>query len=395
MLDRRQFLAASAAFALGHIPLELWALQDNEELIDFEDLQGFRTELRGAGPRIRCFDLRQLTSFLTPEEQFYTFHQTQTVQVNLADWKLRIDGFVENPKEFTLDQLKQRSDQREKTVTLECAGNAAGPAANGLLSTGLWSGVGLASILKECRLQPEAREVAFFGMDLETEPGSSDAAAHGRSVYVQDALSDDAMLAFALNGKPLSAERGFPLRLILPGWYGMTQIKWLTRIEVLDRRYEGSHMARNYHTMRAMETPAQGFWVETSISKTRLKSVVARVTRRKQADGSFQYRISGAAWGGQKPIGSVEVQIDGGSWLPAQAEKRTDPYAWWLWSFDWRDATPGPHTLVCRAIDLEGHTQPTEVEWRKSIKTARENNSQWPRRSEIAHCPHLPKGVFT
>ena len=375
-VNRRQMLAASAIFALAGIPEGVWAVEDSEELIDFEDLRGFRTELRDAGPRIRCFDLRRLTSTLTPEDEFYTFHQTQAVQVNPAEWRLRIGGFVDHPKEITLDELKQRSDKREQAVTLECAGNAAGPAANGLLSTGAWSGVGLASILKECGIKPEAREVAFFGMDVEREPGSSDAAAHGRSVYIQDALSNAAMLAFALNGKPLSPERGFPLRLILPGWYGMTQIKWLTHIQVLDRRYEGSHMARNYHTMRAVEIPDQDFWMETSISKTRLKSVVARVTRRR-VDGQFRYRAYGAAWGGEKPVKSVEVQIDSGGWRAAQTEKRSDPYAWLLWSLDWKDATPGPHTLVSRAIDLEGHIQPTEVEWRKSVKTARENNSQW------------------
>jgi DMSO/TMAO reductase YedYZ molybdopterin-dependent catalytic subunit len=250
-------------FALAGIPRNVWAVQENEddeELIDFADLQRFRTELRNAGPRIRCFDLRRLTSFLTPEEEFYSFHQTQTVQAIVAEWRLRIGGFVDHPKEFTLTELKQRSDKREQTVTLECSGNSAGPAENGLLSTGLWSGVGLASILKECGIKPKAREVAFFGMDLESEPGSPDAAPHGRSAYLQDALSNEAMLAFELNGKQLSSERGFPLRLILPGWYGMTQIKWLTRIEVLDRRYEGSHMARNYHTMRAAEAPEQDFW---------------------------------------------------------------------------------------------------------------------------------------
>ena len=382
-LNRRQMLAASAIAVLAGIPRRLWALQENETVIDFADLQGFRTDLRDAGPRIRCFDLRQLNSFLTPEEQFYTFHQTQAVQVNAANWKLRIGGFVDHPKQFTLDELKRRSDKKEKPITLECAGNAAGPAANGLLSTGLWSGVGLASILKECGLKPEAREVAFFGMDQEREPGSTDAAPHGRSVYVQDAMSNDAMLAFALNGQPLSAERGFPLRLILPAWYGMTQIKWLTSIQALDRRYEGSHMARNYHTMRVAEASEEDFWIETSISKTRLKSVVARVTRRKQGTGQFQHQISGAAWGGAWPIRSVEVQIDDGGWIPAQLDKRSDPYAWSLWRFDWKDATPGPHTLVSRAIDSEGHIQPTEIEWRKTVKTARENNSQWPRKIVI------------
>jgi DMSO/TMAO reductase YedYZ molybdopterin-dependent catalytic subunit len=321
---------------------------------------------------------------LTPENEFYTFHQTKTVQVNPAEWRLRIGGLVDHPLEFTLDELKQRTDKRAQTVTLECSGNAAGAGANGLLSTGLWSGVGLASILKECGIKAEAREIAFLGMDLEKEPASIDyAAPHGRSVYIQDALSTDAMLAFALNGKPLSAEQGFPLRLILPGWYGMTQIKWLARIQVLDRRYEGTHMARNYHTMNTVDTPEQELWLETSISKTRIKSVVARVTRRKQTDRGFLYRISGAAWGGQTPIQSVEVQIDNGPWRPAQIDKRSDPNAWLLWSVDWTDVTRGPHTLVSRAIDSEGHTQPTETEWRKTIKTARENNSQWTRKIVI------------
>src|ERR1041385_504302 len=208
-------LSPSAILAVAGIRRNVWALEDNEELIDFADLQGFQIDLRDAGPRIRCFDLRQLNSILTPEEQFYTFHQTQAVPVNASDWKLRIGGFVDYPKEFTLDGLMRRTDRKQQTVTLECAGNAAGSAANGLVSTGLWSGVGLASILKECGIKPEAREIAFFGMDRETEPGFADAAPHGRSVHIQDAMSNDAMLAFALNGQPLSAERGFPLRLIL------------------------------------------------------------------------------------------------------------------------------------------------------------------------------------
>ena len=116
----------------------------------------------------------------------------------------------------------------------------------GLLSNGVWTGVPLASLLKECGIKPEAREVVFLGADMETEKkwqaGNREfVAPHGRSIYVQDALNPEAMLAFHLNGQPLPAKNGFPLRLILPGWYGMTQIKWLSRIEVLDRRYEGQH----------------------------------------------------------------------------------------------------------------------------------------------------------
>ena len=104
-------------------------------------------------------------------------------------------------------------------------------------------------------------------------------------MYVQDALNPEAMLAFSLNGQPLPAEQGFPLRLILPGWYGMTQIKWLSRIQVLDRRYEGQHMTRNYLAVRAFDTPDGPMWLDTSISKTNMKSVVARVVRRPSRSG--------------------------------------------------------------------------------------------------------------
>src|SRR5205807_10470055 len=131
----------------------------------------------------------------------------------------------------------------------------------------------------------DAREVVFFGMDSEREAKwqAGDAeytSPHGRSIPVQDTHA--ALLAFGMNAEPLPAEHGFPLRLILPGWYGRTQIKWLTRIEVIDRRYEGPQMARNYHTLHAVAGPPP-MLLETSISRTRLKSVVARVTRRRRA----------------------------------------------------------------------------------------------------------------
>ena len=195
---------------------------------------------------------------------------------------------------------------------------------SGLLSNGVWTGVGLASILKECGLKPEAREVVFLGLDMEKEKKAAAGnrefeTPHGRSIYVQDALNPEAMLAFSLNGQPLPAEQGFPLRLILPGWYGMTQIKWLGRIQVLDRRYEGQHMTRNYLAVRAVDTPDGPMWLDTSISKTNMKSVVARVARRR-AGSEWEYRITGPAWGGQVPIAHVDVQIDDGPWQRATLE---------------------------------------------------------------------------
>ena len=381
--DRRAILKAAAGMALVGIPRELWALEEGEEVIDFADLDGYRVENGAENPRVKFFDLRRLTSWKTPQDEFFVFHQTRTVQASLADWRLRIGGFVDKPRELTLDQIRQRTGRRELAVTIECSGNNAYATANGQVSNGVWTGVGLAPILKECRLRPEAREVAFFGMDLERERDAPAAAAHGRSLSVQDALDPDTMLAYALNGSPLSPEHGFPLRLIVPGWYGMTQIKWLNRIEVLDRRYEGSHMARNYHTIRGAGTLDAGTVLETSISKTRLKSVIARVTRRKDAKGAYAYRISGAAWGGPSALKAVEVRIDESEWRAARLGERGGDFAWTLWSIDWNEARPGPHAVVSRAIDVAANLQPTSAEWQASVKSTREDNSQWVRRIVI------------
>lgn len=259
---------------------------------------------------------------------------------------------------------------------------------NGLVSNAVWTGVSIATLLNECGVKSEAREVVFFGMDAETEKkphagGAEYTSPHGRSIPVQDALSPEALAAFAMNGQPLTAGHGFPLRLILPGWYGMAQIKWLTRVEVIDRRYEGPHMARNYHSLRAAETPQGTIWMDTSISKNNLKSVVARVTRRRAGD-RFEYRVAGAAWGGGAKIDTVEVQFDGGLWREAGIDQRSGDSAWLLWSYDWRTAPPGRHIVVSRAINARGEIQPTREELRKRLASNREDNSQWPRPVMIA-----------
>ena len=320
---------AAVAFAALGIPESVWALQDGEELVDFADYTSqFRIEFQQSNPRVRCFDLRRLTSWATPNDEFYAFHQTQTMHVDASSWRLRIDGFVDRPMEFTLDELKARAEKREEAVTLECSGNSTRAARmNGLLSNGVWSGVALAPILAECGVQPEAREVVFLGTDMEKENkwqarGEEYEIPHGRSVYIQDAMNPEAMLAYELNGEPLPPDSGYPLRLILPGWYGMTQIKWLTRIEVLDRRYEGEHMARNYLSLRSRDTPEGTLWLDTSISKNNKKSLVARVTRRRSGSGSA-YKISGAAWGGQVPMSRAWRSV----WMKARGGRRRLPIA--------------------------------------------------------------------
>jgi DMSO/TMAO reductase YedYZ molybdopterin-dependent catalytic subunit len=385
----RQSAAAAAWLASLGIPDEVWALQEGEELVTFTDYTpDFRIEASPANTRVRCYDLRRLTTWATPNDEFYTFHQTTTQQVDPATFRLKISGFVERPREFTLDQLKARPDRRDLAVTLECSGNSTRPnRMSGLLSNGVWTGVGLASIMKECGLKPEAREVVFLGLDMEKEKKAAAGnqefeSPHGRSMYVQDTLNPEAMLAFSLNGQPLPAEQGFPLRLILPGWYGMTQIKWLGRIQVLDRRYEGQHMTRNYLAVRAVDTPDGPMWLDTSISKTHMKSVVARVTRRRVGTG-VEYRITGPAWGGPTPIAHVDVQIDDGPWQRATLEPSRGPYAWRLWSLTVKGLASGAHRLHSRATNASGAMQPTQADRRRIIASGREDYSIWTREIRI------------
>jgi DMSO/TMAO reductase YedYZ molybdopterin-dependent catalytic subunit len=390
MISRRRFVqstfAGLAAFGIGE---DAWALQPGEEPVRFTDYtDDFKIEAQAANPTVRCVDLRTLTSWATPNDQFYAFHQTTTPEVDATAFRLRIGGFVERPRELTLAEIMARPDRRDEAVTLECSGNSTRPSRMaGLLSNGVWTGVPLAALLEECGVRPEAREVVFLGADLEKErkfqAGNREyVTPHGRSVYVQDALGPDALIAFHLNGQPLPAKNGFPLRLILPGWYGMTQVKWLSRIEVIDRRYEGQHQVRNYLSLRAIETADGPLWLDQSISRTHLKSVVARVVR-VPAGASWEYRISGPAWGSQVAIDRVEVRIDDGPWQRATLDEPKGRYAWRLWSLTVRNLPPGRHSLVSRAIDAVGAIQPTAEERRQKIASGREDNSQWVREIEV------------
>lgn len=378
--SRRHFLASGIG-----LPLSALALAADEELVPFSDYApDFRADAQSENPRVKSFDLRRMMSVTTPADEFFAFHQTKTVQVDPSTWRLRIGGLVKQPADLTLGDL-QKFARRELVSTIECSGNSGDPRVmNGLVSTAAWSGVGLADVLKESSPLGEAREVVFLGMDVEEDRkweagNASYLSPHGWSLYMQDALAPHNLLAFTMNGAPLPPEHGFPLRLVMPGWYGMSQIKWLTRIEVVDRPYEGRHMARNYQSLRAMKSPEGTLWLDSSISRNNLKSVIARVTRRAIGKG-FEYKIAGAAWGGPARIARIEVQIDGGGWQAANIDQRAGDAAWVLWSAAWREPAPGEHILISRAINDRGEIQPTRDQMREKLVSNREDHSQWPRR---------------
>jgi DMSO/TMAO reductase YedYZ molybdopterin-dependent catalytic subunit len=382
-VTRRRWLLE--ALALASLPGTIAALEPGEEVVSFLDDRQFQPGVREANPRVKCYDLRRLPEPVTPNANFFVFHQTTVPPIDIATWALQIGGLVARPATLDLAGLSRIAPAvHDLEFTLECAGNLPRPEImNGQVGNARWSGFRLATVLHACGVKPEAREVVFFGADQVRDSAGVAFGPHGRSIFVQDIMDSEAILATHMNGEVLPADHGFPLRLIIPGWYGMAQIKWLSRIEVIDRRFEGAHMSRNYHTLHVVPGGSgEPLTIETSISKTRLKSVVARVTRRRQND-HWVYRVAGAAWGGPRRIERVDVQLDRGAWQATRIEERRGKYAWLMWSFETANLAPGRHVLCSRAIDDQGNVQPSHDERRSRIRSAREDNSQWEREIEI------------
>jgi DMSO/TMAO reductase YedYZ molybdopterin-dependent catalytic subunit len=203
-----------------------------------------------------------------------------------------------------------------------------------------------------------------------------------RSITLENAMKPDPILAWALNGKPLDREHGAPLRVIMPGWYGVANVKWLSEIHLQEDRFLGNFQARWYRTVRAVGgsgelTDGDTQFVETEVTRMNVKSVIARV--RKSGSG---HQILGFVLNDGTPLRSVEVKIDDGPWQKAALDPANTQYSWKLFSYKWEGATPGEHTIVSRATDVKGIVQPTAAELSRK-KTFLEDNSQFPRKVRI------------
>ena len=367
---------AAVVAALGPAPRALAADDDpGGEVVPFLDPQAYDPKR----PMLHWDELR-ITDWLTPTKQVYHVSHYGEPKVDAAAWKLDVGGLVDRPLTLRLDEIKRRP-RAEVTATLECGGNGSSPGFRGAIANVTWAGTPLAPILKEAGVSPDAIEVAFWGTDKGKEKirGGEYEQNFARCLSVPMAMRDDVILCYEMNGQPLTTGHGFPVRLVVPGWFGVAWVKWLERIEVRDRALKTRFMAKDYVTLRGHEVNGRMTWTETLVGPINVKSVVARVARQK--DGTL--RVTGAAWG-ESPIKGVEVSIDGGPWVPAKIEERREPFTWRFWSFDWKEAKAGEHTLVSRAIDAKGRVQPTADDPSiKNKKTYWEANQQWPRRVKV------------
>ncbi|MDE3221637.1 MAG: sulfite oxidase [Nitrospirota bacterium] len=360
-LSRRDFLVRGgsmlALLAMIDSPLfaRMAGAADDGEVIPFLDRPPATPDAAvKAYGELNRLDWQKLTQWITPNDQFFTVSHYNRPVIRPEEYKLELTGLVKNPKTFTLAELKRRPRQ-EVVFTLECAGNHGFEWFTGGIGTAKWAGTPLAPLLKEAGLKPEGLEVIFFGADAGDEEVRS-VKMHqefSRSLSVPDALRPEVLLCYEMNGEPLPQEHGFPVRLIVPGWYGVANVKWLSRVDVTDRRWAGRFMTRDYVTIREEVQPGgRTVWTQKVVGPARVKSVTARVVSR-----GGHYQIEGAAWGGL--IDRVEVRVDSGPWVPATITRGNEQdFAWKFWSLDWTDPAPGEHTITSRAVDRQGNIQP-------------------------------------
>ena len=313
--------------------------------------------------------LEALAYPITPIGLHYLLIHYDVPVVDAASWRLAVEGEVERPLSLSLEELRARP-ALEVAATMECAGNGrAGlspniesqPWVNEAVGTGAWCGVRVRDVLDEAGLREGAEEVLFTGLDrgIEDEAPQS----YARSLPLDEAQRDEVILAYELNGVPLPPQHGFPLRLVVPGWYGMTSVKWLGGITVLDRPFGGPQMAKKYRWQRDEDDPG------TPLTRMAPRALVIPpgipdFRSRERFVEAGPCLLRGRTWSGWAPVAAVDVSVDGGlTWSAARLERDVDSaWAWRAWTFEW-DAPPGRHELRVRARDEAGNEQPLEGEW--------------------------------
>jgi DMSO/TMAO reductase YedYZ molybdopterin-dependent catalytic subunit len=273
------------------------------------------------------------TSPITPNPDFYVYdlgRMSKMIQgLDYSGWTLNLTGLVKRPMALSRDEILKRPYQ-ESTVTLECIEN---PVGGDTISNAVWRGIPLRDLLFDTGIDPKARKVIFRAAD-----GYSD------TITLTRAMTGDVLLAYAMNGADLPPEHGYPLRAVVPGIYGMKNVKWIMEIEVTESDY-------------------LGYWQQRGWSDEAVIDIMSRI----DSPGAYQeltglkHEIRGIAFGGSAGIGRVEVSTDGlRSWNPARLEPPLSPYTWVLWSFDWPVPRPGIYRIAVRAADRSGRLQPEE-----------------------------------
>ena len=355
LLNRRQLLAMMAASA----PFSS-AAPKKDMLV------------RAARPEDLEMPMSGFSQAITPIENFFVRSHHYLPKVDINEWRLIISGEVANPITLTIADLK-KMPRVELVSVLECAGNGRAlyePTVPGLqweygaVGNGRWAGVRLGDVLKRCGLKPSSREILFDGADVPVGKMPE----FKRSIPLKKALDPDTILAYEMNGESLPDSHGFPLRVIAPGWAGDSWVKWLTKIEVLDKEFDGFFMKTAYR--HPGKNIAPGSTIDPAamspLTSLRIKSIIAS-----HADGTTLApglaRLSGVAWSGESPVAGVDISTDGGRlWRPAVVKTTGGKYGWSQWTYNWTPAKEAYYQVMARARTTSGELQPFVQEWNPS-----------------------------
>ena len=305
---------------------------------------------------------------ITPTGMHYLLVHFDVPEVDTASWRLHIGGLVGKTLSLSLNDLKARPAV-SMPVTMECAGNGRAQMSPRSISqpwmkgeaigNAEWTGTPLAPLLTEARLDSTTIDVVFTGADRGVQGDAVQF--YQRSLGIAEATRDEVMLAYAMNGRPLEPHHGAPLRLLVPGWFGMTSVKWLVSIEAIDREFDGYQQVCAYRYTDDPDDPGE------PVSLIRGRALMAPpgipdfLTRTRLVEAG-SVTLAGRAWAGRSDILRVEVSADdGATWHEARLGERVGEYSWREWSWEW-EARPGPHTLCVRATDAEGNVQP-DSQW--------------------------------
>jgi len=329
-------------------------------------VEGISLEELQLAARNHGMPLEALRWPVTPVGLHYLLTHYDVPVVDPGSWRLAVHG--ERELELSLDELRKRP-ATELTVTMECAGNGRArfdprpvsqPWLNEAIGTARWRGTALRPLLEEAGVPDATVEVLLTGLDRGVEGGEEQA--FQRSLPLDEALRDEVLLAYEMNGAPLLPQHGFPLRVIVPGWYGMTNVKWLGRIEFLETPFAGYQNSQGYRLRQTEEDEG------VPLDRMRPRSLmvppgIPEFLSRDRFLEAGEVLLEGRAWSGHAPIASVEVSADGGSnWALAELEPDGERWAWRGWTYRWQ-AEHGDHLLCSRARDEVGNEQPLEMPW--------------------------------
>ena len=318
--------------------------------------------------RNHSLPLEALRYDLTPVGLHYLLIHYDIPAVDAQTHELHVGGHVRNPLRLRMQDIESRPSTT-LAVTLECAGNGRArlsprpmsqPWLNEAVGNAEWTGTPLRPILEEAGVEPGAVDVVFTGVDRGVQGGIDQY--YERSLSIADASRDEVLLAYAINGRPLPPQHGFPLRLIVPGWYGMAHVKWLRSVTVTDKPFAGYQQATAYHYRASRDeagVPVERIRPRALMVPPGVPDFMSRT--RFVAPG--EHGIEGRAWSGLAPVARVDFSSDGGiTWQQAELHEGASPFGWRRWTHRWL-AAPGEHELCARATDAAGNTQPVEQDW--------------------------------